>query len=73
MIKDEYQPRLEEMRKWDSHDLVKPDTWFPNVDSVLGFVYLLLLKEIREEIGLCLHLALLFDANDKKISFRAII
>ena len=48
MTKDEYKPILEAMGKWDPHDLVKPDSWFPDDNSALGFVYRLFLIEVRK-------------------------
>jgi hypothetical protein len=48
VTKDEYQPILEEMEKWDPHDLVKPETWFPDENSALGFVYNLFIKEVKK-------------------------
>lgn len=48
VTKDEYLPMLEKMGKWDPHDLVKPDTWFPDENSALGFVYRLFLKEVKK-------------------------
>lgn len=48
VTKDEYLPILEQMEKTDPHDLVKPDTWFPDENAALGFVYRLFILEIRE-------------------------
>jgi len=48
VTKDQYLPIIEEMRKWDPHDLVKPDTWFPDENSAIGFVYRLFLMEVRK-------------------------
>jgi len=48
VTKDEYLPLLEEMGKWDPHDLVKPDTWFPDENAAFGYVYRLFLKEVRK-------------------------
>ena len=38
VTKDEYLPILEEMGKWDPHDLVTPQTWFADENSAVGFV-----------------------------------
>jgi len=48
VTKDEYLPILEEMRKWEPHDLVKPETWFSTDSEALGFVYKLFLKEVKK-------------------------
>ena len=48
VTKDEYLPILEEMGKWEPHDLIKPETWFPDENSALGFVYRLFLKEVKK-------------------------
>ena len=50
VTKDEFLPILEEMEKIDPHDLVKPDTWFPDETAALGYVYWLFLKEARKEM-----------------------
>jgi len=49
VTKEEYLPVLEEMENTDPHDLVKPDTWFPDENAALGFVYRLFLNEARKE------------------------
>ena len=48
VTKDEYLPILEEMGKWEPHDLVTPETWFQSESEGIGFVYRLFLKEIRK-------------------------
>jgi len=37
--KDLYIPLLEEMGKWEPHDLITPETWFPDENAAFGFVY----------------------------------
>jgi len=49
VTKEEYISILDEMEKWDPHDLVKPDTWFQDETSALGYVYWLFLKEAPKE------------------------
>jgi len=46
--KEEYYPILDILESWNPHDLVKPETWFPDENSSLGFVYRLFIKEIRK-------------------------
>jgi len=48
VTKDEYLPILLEMGKLDPHDLVKPESWFPDENSALGFVYRLFIKEVKK-------------------------
>ena len=50
VTRDEYLPILERMERIDPHDLVKPDTWFPDENAAMGFVYWLFLKEARKEM-----------------------
>lgn len=46
--KDEYLPILGKMSKWDPHDRIKPETWFPDDNSAFGFVYRLFIKEVKK-------------------------
>lgn len=48
VTKEEYLPILEKMEKIDPHDLVKPDSWFPDENAALGFVYRLFIMEIKK-------------------------
>ena len=48
VTKDEYIPIIEGMEKWEPHDLVKPDSWFPDEISALGFVYRLFINEVKK-------------------------
>ena len=48
VTKDQYLPIIEEMRKLDPHDLIKPETWFADENSALGFVYRLFLLEVKK-------------------------
>ena len=49
VTKEEYYPVLKRLEEIDPHDLVKPDSWFADGTSALGFVYRLFIKEIRKE------------------------
>ena len=46
---EEYNPALKRLEEIDPHDLVKPDSWFADETSALGYVYWLFLKEVRKE------------------------
>jgi hypothetical protein len=48
VTKTEYYPVLELMEGWDPHDLVRPESWFPDENSSLGYVYRLFIKEVRK-------------------------
>jgi hypothetical protein len=48
VTKDEYQLILDEMGKWDLHDLVKPETWFLEDNASLGYVYRLFINEVKK-------------------------
>ena len=47
VTKAEYYPALEILEGIDPHDLVKPDSWFADENSAMGFVYRLFLKEVK--------------------------
>ena len=47
VTKEEYYPALKRLEEIDPHDLVKPDTWFVDETSALGYVYWLFLKEVK--------------------------
>ncbi len=48
VTKEEYLPVLEKMVNTDPHDLVKPDSWFPDENAALGYVYRLFILEIKK-------------------------
>ena len=48
VTKDEYLPIIEEMEKWEPHDLVTPESWFPSENEALGYVYRLFLIEVKK-------------------------
>jgi hypothetical protein len=47
--KDIYIPLLEEMGKWDPHELLTPEKWFPTENEALGFVYRIFLNEVKKK------------------------
>jgi hypothetical protein len=49
VTKEEYYSALKKLEDTDPHDLVKPDTWFADENSAMGFVYRLFLQEARKE------------------------
>lgn len=48
VTKDKYHPIIEKMEGLDPHDLVTPETWFPDENSAIGMVYRLFISEIRK-------------------------
>lgn len=48
VTKEKYHPIIEKMERLDSHDLVTPETWFPDENSAIGLVYRLFISEIRK-------------------------
>ena len=50
VVKPEYQPAIERLRKNDPHDLVRPDTWFQGATNARGFVWALFLQEFKKAI-----------------------
>ena len=43
-------PALKRLEDKDPHDVIKPETWFPDDNAALGFVYRLFLNEVRKDI-----------------------
>ncbi|MEI7898132.1 MAG: hypothetical protein WCJ26_13920 [bacterium] len=51
VIRPELFPQLDELAQIDPHDLITPETWFPNGSAARGYVwgsFLNLLKEAQE-------------------------
>ena len=48
VTKEEYYPALKRLEEIDPHDLVKPDSWFADENSAMGFVYRVFLKEAKK-------------------------
>ena len=48
VTKEEYYPALKRLEEIDPHDLVKPDSWFADETSALGYVYWLFILEIKK-------------------------
>ena len=44
VIRPELFPLIDQMASIDPHDLVAPDTWFPNESAARGFVWSMFLK-----------------------------
>lgn len=53
IIKPELLPVLEELRTTDPHDIVSPETWFPNESSARGMIWSIFVRRVKEnETGL---------------------
>ena len=50
VIKDEYKPIIDSFKTIDPHDLVQPTTWFPYESAAKGYIWGLLVKEIKKTI-----------------------
>jgi len=48
VTKEKYHPIITEMEGWDPHDLVKPNDWFPDENSMMGYVYRLFMREVKK-------------------------
>ncbi len=44
VIKPEFFPQVDQLAAIDPHDLVSPDTWFPNESAARGYVWSLFLN-----------------------------
>ena len=51
VIKEQYYPAIKRLEEIDPHDLVKPDSWFADETSALGYVYWLFLTEVNKMKG----------------------
>lgn len=47
VIKPEFISILDELAKTDPHDLVRPDTWFPDENSAKGFVWNMFIRRVK--------------------------
>ena len=47
VIKPKYYPALKKLEVIDPHDLVSPNSWFPDENSAMGLVYRLIMKEVK--------------------------
>ena len=45
VVKPELLPILEDLKKNDPHDLIKPDSWFQSEGDARGFVWSLFIKK----------------------------
>jgi hypothetical protein len=48
IVKPELYPIINELRETDPHDLVTPETWFPRENDAKGYVWALLMQEVRK-------------------------
>lgn len=48
ITKEECKKAIRKLKRMDPHDLISPDTWFPSEYSARGFVYSLLLNEVKK-------------------------
>ena len=46
VIRPELFPIIEELKSIDAHDLVKPESWFPDENSARGYVWGLFLNRV---------------------------
>lgn len=47
VIRPELFPLVDELEKIDPHDLVAPDTWFPNENAAIGFLWSYFIKRMK--------------------------
>jgi hypothetical protein len=48
VVKPELHPIIDELRRLDPHDLVKPETYFDSENSARGFVWSMFMKRARK-------------------------
>ena len=49
LVKDEYQPIIQELKEVDPHDLVLPETWFPDINYARGSVWKLFIHTVKSK------------------------
>ena len=49
VIKTEFLPVIEELKRIDPHDLVTPETWFARTDHARGFIWSLFISKSKQE------------------------
>jgi hypothetical protein len=49
VVRPDLFPIIEELKSIDAHDLVTPETWFPDEYSARGYVWFLFLKRVGRE------------------------
>ena len=49
VIRPELFPLINQMASIDPHDLVAPETWFPNESAARGFVWTMFLKLAKKD------------------------
>jgi len=48
VIRPELFPQLEELARTDPHDLLTPETWFPNENSARGMIWSTFVRSVKE-------------------------
>lgn len=51
VVKPELLPVIEELQNVDPHDLVTPESWFPNESAVRGYIWSLFLKRVGNQLN----------------------
>ncbi len=49
VIKPELFPLIDELAQIDPHDLVTPETWFPNENAARGLVWAMFVKRVWKQ------------------------
>lgn len=47
VVKPEFQTIINKMKEIDPHDLVVPETWFPNERAARGFVWYQFIRRVK--------------------------
>jgi len=47
VVKPELFPLVDELEQVDPHDLITPETWFPNESAARGFVWTMFIKRAK--------------------------
>ena len=50
VIRPELFPIIDYLLEMESHDLVTPETWFPNENSAYGFVWRLFMDKVKMQL-----------------------
>jgi len=47
VIRPELFPQLDELAQIDPHDLVTPETWFPDENTARGYIWIIFVRKVK--------------------------
>ena len=49
VVRPDLYPIVDDLKSYDPHDLITPETWFPSESAARGYVWSLFLKEVAKQ------------------------